>query len=171
LFLLGQSNGRFAGTWTCEYFGRTLARLELQDPDDAPTGRMSVGAFHVDAEGKLDVVIEEATVWLPIVDVAVHDGVLSFGRKDEEQNRIDRYELRVSGNTASLSFILTEQLLAAAKAVARLDDRGYVTPDDVADVALDVLRHRILLRPEAELERYSTDDAVRAALESVPVPR
>ena len=62
-------------------------------------------------------------------------------------------------------------LLAAAKAVARLDDRGYVTPDDVADVALDVLRHRLLLRPEAELERYTADDAVRAALETVPVPR
>ena len=62
-------------------------------------------------------------------------------------------------------------LLAAAKAVARLDDRGYVTPDDVADVAPDVLRHRLLLRPEAELERYTADDAVRAALEAVPVPR
>jgi MoxR-like ATPase len=62
-------------------------------------------------------------------------------------------------------------LLAAAKAVARLDDRGYVTPDDVAEVAPDVLRHRLLLRPEAELERYTADDAVRAALETVPVPR
>jgi len=62
-------------------------------------------------------------------------------------------------------------LLAAAKAVARLDDRGYVTPDDVAEVAPDVLRHRLLLRPEAELERYTADDAVRAALEAVPVPR
>jgi MoxR-like ATPase len=62
-------------------------------------------------------------------------------------------------------------LLAGAKAVARLDDRGYVTPDDVADVAPDVLRHRLLLRPEAELERYTADDAVRAALEAVPVPR
>jgi MoxR-like ATPase len=62
-------------------------------------------------------------------------------------------------------------LLAAAKASARLDDRGYVTPDDVADVAPDVLRHRLLLRPEADLERYRPDDAVRAALEAVPVPR
>jgi MoxR-like ATPase len=62
-------------------------------------------------------------------------------------------------------------LLAAAKASARLDDRGYVTPDDVAEVAPDVLRHRLLLRPEAELERYRPDDAVRAALEAVPVPR
>jgi MoxR-like ATPase len=62
-------------------------------------------------------------------------------------------------------------LLAAAKAVARLDERGYVTPDDVASVAADVLRHRLLLHPEAELERYRPDDAVRAALDAVPVPR
>jgi MoxR-like ATPase len=62
-------------------------------------------------------------------------------------------------------------LLAAAKASARLDGRGYVTPDDVADVAPDVLRHRLLLRAEAELDRYRPDDAVQAALDSVPVPR
>jgi MoxR-like ATPase len=62
-------------------------------------------------------------------------------------------------------------LLTAAKAVARLDDRGYVTPDDVADVAPDVLRHRLLVRPEAELEGFTPDDAVRAALDAVPVPR
>jgi MoxR-like ATPase len=62
-------------------------------------------------------------------------------------------------------------LLAAAKAAARLDDRGYVTPDDVAEVAPDVLRHRLLLRPEAELERYTPDQAVRSALDAVPVPR
>ena len=62
-------------------------------------------------------------------------------------------------------------LLAAAKAAARLDERGYVTPDDVVSVAPDVLRHRLLLRPEAELERYRPDDAVRAALDAVPVPR
>jgi MoxR-like ATPase len=62
-------------------------------------------------------------------------------------------------------------LLAAAKAGARLDARGYVTPDDVAVVAPDVLRHRLILRPEAELELYTADDAVQAALQAVPVPR
>jgi MoxR-like ATPase len=62
-------------------------------------------------------------------------------------------------------------LLAAARASARLDDRGYVTPDDVAAVAPDVLRHRLLLRAEAELDRYRPDDAVQAALDAVPVPR
>jgi MoxR-like ATPase len=62
-------------------------------------------------------------------------------------------------------------LLAAAKAGARLDGRGYVTPDDVVALAPDVLRHRLVLRPEAELERYTADDAVQAALQAVPVPR
>jgi MoxR-like ATPase len=41
----------------------------------------------------------------------------------------------------------------------------------VAEVAPDVLRHRLLLRPEAELDRYTPDQAVRAALDAVPVPR
>ncbi|MDX6508420.1 MAG: MoxR-like ATPase [Gaiellaceae bacterium] len=62
-------------------------------------------------------------------------------------------------------------LLAAAKALARLDERGFVTPDDVAAAAPDVLRHRLILRPEAELERYRPDDAVQTALQAVPIPR
>jgi MoxR-like ATPase len=62
-------------------------------------------------------------------------------------------------------------LLAAAKASARLSGRNFVTPDDVAWMARPVLRHRLLLRPEAELERYRPDDAVQAALAAVPVPR
>jgi len=62
-------------------------------------------------------------------------------------------------------------LLAAARASARLSGRDFVTPDDVAWMALPVLRHRVQLRPEAELERYTPDDAVNAALGAVPVPR
>jgi MoxR-like ATPase len=62
-------------------------------------------------------------------------------------------------------------LLAASKAAARLRGRGFVTPDDVAAMAPPVLRHRLVLRPEAELERYRPDDAITAALASVPVPR
>jgi MoxR-like ATPase len=62
-------------------------------------------------------------------------------------------------------------LLAASRAVARLAGRAFVVPDDVVAVAPNVLRHRILLRPEAELERYTPDDAVAAAIGAVPVPR
>jgi MoxR-like ATPase len=62
-------------------------------------------------------------------------------------------------------------LLAASKAVARLAGRDFVTPDDVVRMAPPVLRHRLLLRPEAELERFRPDDAVAAAVAAVPVPR
>ena len=62
-------------------------------------------------------------------------------------------------------------LLAASKAAARLAGRAFVTPDDVVRMAPPVLRHRLLLRPEAELDRYRPDDAVATAVGSVPVPR
>jgi MoxR-like ATPase len=62
-------------------------------------------------------------------------------------------------------------LLAASKAAARLAGRGFVTPDDVVAMAAPVLRHRLLLRPEAELERYRPDDAVATAVAAVAVPR
>jgi MoxR-like ATPase len=62
-------------------------------------------------------------------------------------------------------------LLAAARAAARLAGRAYVTPDDVARMAAPVLRHRLVLTPEAELERATPERAIRAALEDVPVPR
>jgi MoxR-like ATPase len=62
-------------------------------------------------------------------------------------------------------------LLTAARAAARLAGRAFVTPDDVVAMALPVLRHRLVLRPEAELERYRAADAVQAAVASVPVPR
>jgi MoxR-like ATPase len=62
-------------------------------------------------------------------------------------------------------------LLAASKAAARLAGRDFVTPDDVVTMAPPVLRHRLLLQPEAELERYHPDDAVTAAIAAVTVPR
>jgi MoxR-like ATPase len=62
-------------------------------------------------------------------------------------------------------------LLAASKAVAAMAGRGYATPDDVARMAVPVLRHRLILSPEAELERYRTEEAVGTALSMVPVPR
>jgi MoxR-like ATPase len=62
-------------------------------------------------------------------------------------------------------------LLGAAKAAARLGGRAYVTPDDVARMAVPVLRHRLVLTPEAELERFTPGAAIRTALDAVPVPR
>ncbi len=62
-------------------------------------------------------------------------------------------------------------LLSASKAIAALASRAFVIPEDVQAATPAVLRHRLLLRPEAELERYTADDALRSALASITVPR
>ncbi|HWG99103.1 MAG TPA: MoxR family ATPase [Pilimelia sp.] len=62
-------------------------------------------------------------------------------------------------------------LLATAKAWAWLAGRDYVVPDDVKAVARATLRHRVRLRPEAELEGVSADAVLEAVLATVPTPR
>ncbi|MFJ5219519.1 AAA family ATPase [Streptomyces sp. NPDC088354] len=62
-------------------------------------------------------------------------------------------------------------LLATARAWAWLTGRDYVTPDDVKALALPTLRHRIQLRPEAEMEGTTPDSVITSVLAHVPVPR
>jgi len=62
-------------------------------------------------------------------------------------------------------------LLATAKAWAWLSGRAYLTPDDVKALAAPTLRHRVALRPEAEMEGRTADGILAAVLASVPVPR
>ena len=62
-------------------------------------------------------------------------------------------------------------LLATARAWAWLAGRDFVTPDDVQTLARPTFRHRIKLRPEAELEGMSADAVLESVLATVPVPR
>jgi MoxR-like ATPase len=62
-------------------------------------------------------------------------------------------------------------LMLVAKALAALADRDYVIPDDVKAAALPALRHRIVLRPEAELEGLDTDRVLTDVLAAVEVPK
>ncbi|MBB1244339.1 MoxR family ATPase [Streptomyces durbertensis] len=62
-------------------------------------------------------------------------------------------------------------LLSTARAWAWLSGRDYVTPDDVKALALPTLRHRIQLRPEAQMEGVTSDSVIHSILANVPVPR
>ncbi len=61
-------------------------------------------------------------------------------------------------------------LMKAARCVAFMKGRGFVTPDDIKEIAPDVLRHRIILSYQAEAEGKSPDDIVKMILDSVEVP-
>jgi MoxR-like ATPase len=64
----------------------------------------------------------------------------------------------------------TINLALAAKAHAFLAGRNYVTPNDIKQLAPDILRHRILLSYEAEAEGKTTEDVVKELLDKLPVP-
>ena len=140
-----------------------------------PTEDEEVALLHLDRTGLADAGLSfirpvagaaEVLEARALVDAtSVTDDVVGYAARIVRQTRdLPAVELGASPRAAV-------HLLAASKAVARLDDRDFVTPDDVGSVAVDVLAHRIILRAEAELDRYRPADAVGAAIAATPVPR
>jgi MoxR-like ATPase len=64
----------------------------------------------------------------------------------------------------------TIYLTTAAKAHAFLRSRGYVTPEDVKNIGMDVLRHRIILTYEAEAQEVTTEDVIKEIFDKIEVP-
>lgn len=62
-------------------------------------------------------------------------------------------------------------LMQVAKGIAAMDGRDYIIPDDVKSAAPPVLRHRLVLRPEADLEGLTTDQVIADVLRAVEVPK
>lgn len=65
----------------------------------------------------------------------------------------------------------TIALLSASRALAALEERDFVLPEDVKTLAVPVLEHRILLRPEFEMEGVEIQEVIKAVLETLEVPR
>ena len=98
-------------------------------------------------------------------EVAVDEAVLAYAVAIVRAPRVSpSLKLGVSPRGATA-------LLAASRAWAWLSGRTFVTPDDVKALALPTLRHRVSLRPEAELEGISTQQVIGSVLSNVPVPR
>jgi MoxR-like ATPase len=100
-----------------------------------------------------------------IRQVQVDDGVLKYVTDIAQASR-KSLDLILGGSPrASIS------LLLAAKTWAAMQNRAYVTPDDVKFLARPVYRHRIILKPEAEIEGLTPDTAMARILARVDVPR
>ena len=100
-----------------------------------------------------------------IRSVTVEDGILAYITQIAGATRRSP-DLMLGGSPrASIASLLT------AKTFAALRGRAYVTPDDVKQVILPVYRHRIILRPEAEIEGLNADTVLRRIVAGVPAPR
>ena len=62
-------------------------------------------------------------------------------------------------------------LMQGARTLAAFRGRDYAVPDDVAQIALPALRHRVILTAEAEVEGHQVDDLLTELIRSVEVPR
>ena len=97
--------------------------------------------------------------------VVVSEQLVSYAVQVVRRTRTDDAILVGAGPRASQS------LLRAARAWAALANRDFVSPDDVRAVAQPVLEHRLLLRPESELEGVRATEVLDRILHEVPVPR
>jgi MoxR-like ATPase len=97
--------------------------------------------------------------------VQVSDALVDYAVQVVRRTRTDDAILVGAGPRAS------QALLRSARAWAALGARDFVTPDDIRSVALPVLEHRLLLRPESELEGVRPPEVLDRILHDVPVPR
>ncbi|HVE81325.1 MAG TPA: MoxR family ATPase [Myxococcales bacterium] len=100
-----------------------------------------------------------------VQEVGIEPPVLAYVRKLVGATRASP-RIRLGGGPRA-----AVHLLLAAKALAALRGRGFVTPDDVRFLAGPVLKHRLLLSPDAELDGATTADALKEVMDAVEVPR
>jgi MoxR-like ATPase len=108
-----------------------------------------------------------------VSEIYIDEGVgnyildLVFATRDPKAFGLDELAPLINfGGSPRASINLT----MAAKAHAFMRHRGYVTPDDVKLIGMDVLRHRVLLTYEAEAEEKTSEDVIRAIFDKVEVP-
>jgi len=150
---------------------RFLVRVDLGYPDEAAERRM----LRLARRGLAPAALEEVRAVASAADLREARAQVDATEVTEE---VLGYVVAIVRRTRELPSVAlggspraAVHLLGAAKAAARLAGRAFVTPDDVGRMAVPVLRHRLVLTPEAELDRFTPDAAVRNALEAVPVPR
>jgi MoxR-like ATPase len=102
------------------------------------------------------------------IDDKIKDYIVSLvvATRDPMKYRLELKDLIQYGASPRATIMLT----LGAKACAFLGGRGFVTPQDVKDIAPAVLRHRVIVTYEAEAEEKTSDDIVRTILDHVPVP-
>jgi MoxR-like ATPase len=97
--------------------------------------------------------------------IEIEEGIISYVRQIVEHTRHSPH-LYLGVSPRGGIFLLRTSLCLAA-----MNGREFITPDDVKQMALPVLRHRVILRPEAELEGLTPDRILSNIMEGIPVPR
>ncbi|MFH1715188.1 MAG: MoxR family ATPase [Elusimicrobiota bacterium] len=103
------------------------------------------------------------------VDEKIHNYVLDivFATRNPEEHNLASLKGLISYGSSPRATIY---LVKAAKAYAFLQGRGYVTPEDIKAVSMDVLRHRVIVSYEAEAEDMTSEDIIKQIFNEIEVP-
>ena len=100
-----------------------------------------------------------------ISHVRIYDGILHYITGITFATRNSPAIMLGASPRASIAMLL------CARTAAAMDGRDYVLPEDVVDAAIPILRHRIILRPEAGVEGMTADNALEEVIRKVEIPR
>ena len=140
-------------------------REEREVLDRRLAGEIGRPAAVMDADALLALRVEAAAVRM---EPRLRDYIIQLARATRSAARVER---ELDGYVAhGASPRATAALAEAARAHAFLDGRDYAAPDDVKAMALDVLRHRLVLTYEAEADAVSADAVIERLLLAVPLP-
>jgi len=100
-----------------------------------------------------------------VKDIIIESNLLEYIAKIIVNTRENQFLYLGASPRASLA------LLTASKAFAAIRGRDFVTPEDIKEASFAVLRHRIVVSPEREMEGLTADEIIRQILESIEIPR
>lgn len=119
----------------------------------------------VDAVSQMLSGAQIVTLRQQVKEILIEEKLLNFIAKLVHQTRNHKSIYLGASPRASLS------IMNASKAMAAIQGRDFVTPDDIIAVALPVLRHRIILSPEKEMEGTSENDVIKQIINGLEIPR
>jgi len=170
-----QNSLEFEGTYPLPeaQLDRFLFKLIVEYPDQVAEKQMLLNSQEGKVGGKIDLDILEAiatveqilTARTEVKAVEVKDAIMDYLLELVKRSR-QHPDLTLGASPRS-----AVAWLQATKAHAWLEGRNFVTPDDVKAIALPLLRHRLILRPEAQLDGLVIDNVINSLLNQVPVPR
>jgi MoxR-like ATPase len=153
---------------------RFLLRVEMGYPDAAAELQLAMQSLgtqtpeHILAGDTVESVLTDAQinqVKAALRALTMKDELVSYVVEIVRRSR-DLDSIQVGAGPRA-----TQALLLSSRALAAIEGRDYVTPDDIRAMAYPVLSHRLVLRPEYEIEGVTVAEAVNKLLESVAVPR
>ncbi|GGG46624.1 AAA family ATPase [Epilithonimonas arachidiradicis] len=150
---------------------RFLFKIEVGYPNLEQEIEIIKNQHHNKLEDKTDVVQtvisgQQLKQYQQLVkDIIVEQNLLEYIAKIIINTRENQFLYLGASPRASLA------LLTASKAFAAIRGRDFVTPEDIKEASFGVLRHRIIVSPEREMEGLTADEIIRQILESIEVPR